>query len=66
MASIQAVLAPHNAKCSYIDAQSHLPALWWFLAGCQPGQANWSHSQATRAPMDIRQAMNDASVKVDH
>ena len=28
MASIHAVLAPHITKCSYIDAQSHLPVLW--------------------------------------
>ena len=27
MASIQAVLAPHVSKCSYIDEQSHQPVL---------------------------------------
>ena len=47
--------APHISKCSYIDAQSHQPVLWWFLAGCLPGWASWSHLQTTWASVDARQ-----------
>ena len=49
-------LVSHITKCSYIDTQSHQPALWWFPAGCLPGWASWSHLQTTRAPVDARQA----------
>ena len=48
--------APHVTKCSYIDAQSYQPVLWWFPASCLPGQASWSHLQTTQARIDARQA----------
>ena len=48
--------APHITTCSYINAQSHKPILWWLPAGYLPGWASWSHLQITRAPVDDRQA----------